>query len=264
MRRHDLFWGLILVIVGVVLVLDRLLGISVWKVAWPLFLIGLGLWFTWTGSHGEQRPELEEVTIPLEGAERARILMQHGAGQVRVDASADVDELVAGTFTGGLDHDRALRGDTVHVRLRPHGAYISRCFMPWIWGRGLDWQVGLSRRIPLSLKVDAGMSSTSLDLSQLQVIEFRLKTGLSSTEVTLPASAGHTRAHVDSGLASVKIRVPEGVAARIETETGLGSTSIDRRRFPRKGNVYQSEDYDMADNKVEIQVKTGLGSVTIR
>ena len=262
MRRNDLLWGLVLLIVGVALLLDRLLGISLWKAVWPLFLIGLGLWFLWSASRGEEPPEEEEVTIPLDGAERAHIQMRHGAGQVRVGASADVAALVSGTFGGGLDYERESRGDTVYLRMRP-SLRASRFLMPWIRRGGFGWDFGLSRSIPLSLHAEAGMSSMTLDLSQLQVTELQLKTGMSATEVTLPASAGHTRADIDSGMASVRIRVPEGVAARIRTESGLASIAVDRQRFPRTANVYQSEDYDDAENKVDLLVKSGLGSVTV-
>jgi hypothetical protein len=261
-RRSDLLWGLILVVVGVALLLDRLLGISLWKAVWPLLLIGLGLWFLWSASRGEEPLEEEEVTIPVGGAERAHIQMRHGAGQARVGASADASELVSGTFVGGLDYERESRGDTVYLRMRP-SLRASRFLMPWFRRGGFSWDFGLSPSIPLSLRVDGGMSSMNLDLSDLQVTDLQLKTGMSATEVTLPVGAGHTRAEIDSGMASVRIQVPEGVAARIRTESGLASIAVDRQRFPRTGSVYQSEDYDQSENRVDILIKSGLGSVTV-
>jgi predicted membrane protein len=102
-----------------------------------------------------------------------------------------------------------------------------------------------------------------LDLTDLKVIEFVMKTGASTTEITMPANAGYTKAKVESGLGSMKIRFPLGVAGKIRTESGLASVSIDGSRFPRSGSVYISADYDEAENKVDLSLNTGVGSVEV-
>ncbi len=47
MRRPAVFWGTVLVLVGLVLFLDNL-GVfgdlSVWRLIWPLLLIAVGVW----------------------------------------------------------------------------------------------------------------------------------------------------------------------------------------------------------------------------
>lgn len=103
-----------------------------------------------------------------------------------------------------------------------------------------------------------------LDLSELKVTRLRLPTGASSTVLTLPANAGHTRVDVESRVASLRIRVPEGVAARIRAVGGLSSTSVDRSRFPLSGGVYRSPDYDSAVNRAESKVDNWVGSVSVR
>jgi hypothetical protein len=96
------------------------------------------------------------------------------------------------------------------------------------------------------------------------VTELKLKSGASSTQMTLPAHAGHTRAQIESGAASVNVRIPEGVAARIRTRAGLASIQVDTQRFPRSGEYYQSPDYEAAEHRVDLDVQTGVGSVDVR
>ena len=79
----------------------------------------------------------------------------------------------------------------------------------------------------------------------------------------LPARAGFTRVVVSGGMTSLRLHVPEGVAARIRASCGLVSITVDRKRFPRTGGVYQSPDYETAQNRVDIRLDTGLGSVVI-
>lgn len=125
------------------------------------------------------------------------------------------------------------------------------------------WHLQLAPDLPFDLALKAGASDCRLDLRDLQIKRLRLDAGASSLHVTLPASAGMTEVRCSSGAASLVIRVPGGVAARIRTKGGLSSTSVDRRRFPRQGTTYQSPDYDTATNRVDIQLQIGVGSVDI-
>lgn len=264
MKRGELFWAVVLIVVGGLLLLGQFVHVNVWQFFWPAILIGLGLWMI-LGSGRRQRPlEREEVAIPLEGVERARINVKYGAGRLSVSAGAGADELVSGTFVGGLSYDKGQSGDTTEIEMRPPKENITPS--PWLWGHvgGLDWDVRLNGDVPLSLILETGAASARLDLSDLRVTEFVLKTGASSTEVRLPAAAGSTRVRIESGIASVALRIPAGVAARVRSESGLASVQVDAARFPRTAGGYESPDYDVAENKVDILVKTGLGSVSIR
>jgi len=266
MRRRDLFWGSALVLLGALFLLGNTLGMNIWSLVWPLFLILLGLWVVWGVASGGEAVEAEEATIPLEGAGRARVRIKHGAGRLSIDAGAGPGDLVAGTFGGGLERRVKRQDDALDVKMQLPSRNWSRFAMPWNWGSpgALNWEVGLSKEIPLSLDLETGASDTRLDLTELLVTDLHVQTGASSTLLTLPANAGHTRARIESGVASVKIRVPAGVAARIRATGGLSEVAVDTSRFPRADRVYQSADYDAAPNKVEIGIEMGMGSVDVR
>ena len=262
-----LFWGILLVLVGVLLTLNSLgiLDVNIWGLVWPLFLIFLGVWILWGFFFARPSWEAEEVSIPLDGASRARVHVKHGAGRLQVDGSAGLGELVDGTFGGGLDHRVSREGDTLDARMRlPVGTFPNFAF-PWAWGpaQTLDWTFGLSTEIPLSLEIETGAGEAWLDLSDLSVTDLRLQTGASATDLTLPVSAGYTRVKISAGAASVKVRVPSGVAARIRVSGALAGITVDRGRFPREGGVYQSPDYDTAPDKVDVEIDTGVGSIEV-
>lgn len=263
MRRVGSFLGIMLVLVGALLLLRALdiLPVNVWGLIWPLLLIGLGLWIVWGFLSGRPSIRTQEVSIPLEGAQEARIRIRHGAGRLRVDANAGGGELVSGSFSGGLDHRVKRKGDALDVDMRvPAGIF------PWMGGpwQALDWTVGLNKEIPLALRFETGASDMQLDLTHLHVTNLRLETGASSTSVKLPAEAGHTDAHISCGAASVVIRVPSDVAARVRIEGALTGIEADETRFPRSGRVYQSPDYASAPNKVDLHIEAGVGSIEVR
>jgi hypothetical protein len=45
---------------------------------------------------------------------------------------------------------------------------------------------------------------------------------------------------------------------------GLGSIQVDESRFPRMGDGYQSTDYATAENRVDLDIQGGVGSVHVR
>ncbi len=261
-RNNNLLWGGLILLLGVLFLLQTtgLIHFNVASLIWPLFLIGLGLWFLWgLNQRGRVAPP-EAGAVPLGDARRGRIHLHHGAGRLAIAAGAPADQLASGSFGGGLEYTTRRDGDLLDVTMQPR----TRSAGPWSWTPGmLDWSVNLNSAIPLALTVESGANDARLDLTNLLLTDLVLKTGASSTHVLLPASAGFTRVRTESGVASVTMQVPAGVAAQIRIKSGLSGISVDTNRFPRQGDLYRSPDYDTAANKVEIEVETGVGSVAV-
>ncbi len=258
------FWAILLIVGGIVLLLNNLgiLSVDIWGVIWPLVLVLLGVGFL-VGAVN-RRGSVQTVTdsLHLEEATSARIKFAHGAGRLFVHAGANPNQLYTGTFGGDMNRKVNRSGDRLDVSLSAEPVSWS----PWGWwggSNGLDWDVALNPVVPLTLEFETGASQTELDLSQLSVADLRLQTGASSTTITMPAQAGMTRARIESGAASVRVRIPDSVAAHISGTMGLGSLEVNRRRFPRKGNAYESEDYTTAPNRIDVQVEGGVGAVQI-
>jgi hypothetical protein len=91
-----------------------------------------------------------------------------------------------------------------------------------------------------------------------------LKTGASSANVTMPAR-GVSLLDVESGAASINIRVPDVTAARIRVKEGVMAVNVDTNRFPRlDSGLFQSPNYDTSQNRTEINVESGFGSVSVK
>lgn len=266
--RSRYFWPITLILLGVLLLLGNLglLPGSTWGWIWPLVLIWLGLSLL-LGRRGSARFEAAEDSLPLDGATSARITLRHGAGRLTVGAGGDPALLFAGTFGGGVDKRVDRSGDLLDVVLQAAARDWTRWMGPLNWrgqSGGLNWALGLNPTIPLTLTVETGASEGGLDLSALRVTDLAIKTGASSTEVTLPAQAGQMRARIESGAASVRVSVPSGVAARIGGHMGVGALDVDQGRFPWRGDVYESDDFQTAANRVELEIKGGVGQISVR
>lgn len=262
MRRGVSFWGVILIIVGGLLLLDNLgiFNVDVWGVMWSLIIIAFGIWLL-LGIVGRGDGRVSEaLSIPLDGAAQARVRIRHGAGRLSIRGGASEDVALSGDFGAGVEQRTHKSGDALEVNLD-----ASRSFFAAIpFGRGFFWSINLNEQIPFSLDLGGGANETLIDLREVKVTDIVLKTGASSTELTLPAHAGFTRARVEAGVASVRVRVPEGVAASIRTSGDLAEINVDSSRFPHSGDKYQSADYESAENKVELDLKTDVGSLDVR
>ena len=137
--------------------------------------------------------------------------------------------------------------------------------LPFAGPRGRrEWEVLVRPGIPVTLDLDGGASAYILDLSGLRVVSFDLSTGATSVELTAPASAGHVDGTIQGGAASYQVTIPEGVAARIDVDSGLSSVEIDEDRFPKTGDVHQSANYDSAENRINLTISAGVSSIEVR
>lgn len=268
MKQSSIFWGLVFILLGGLFLLNNfgVIAVDLWSVIWPLLLILFGGWVLWMSFYGgDESLETETASIPLDGASEARLTLKHGAGKLRLTAGASADQLLSGTFVGGIRQRVNRRGDLLDVNLEIPHAGFPYIFFSWIWGGrgGIRWDVALNTGIPLRLQAESGASESHFDLTELQVKDLVLKTGASSTEVNLPVHADHTHVKIEAGAASVVLRVPEGVAARIAVNGGLLDAQIDTNRFPRTNGGYQSSDYDTAAQRVDIDIDAGVGAVQV-
>lgn len=263
MRRGSIFWGLVLTLAGVLLLLNSLgmLPAGFGAYFWPLVIILLGVWVILSPRIAHSELKEENVSFPLENATAAEIDFHHGAGKLRIDALQEPLQLAAGTFVGGVAPTLRRDGSQVYLSLRTaEGTFVPSPVGPHF---SLDWSLGLTREIPLRLAFHTGASETDLNLIDLRVESLRIETGASATRVILPANAGLTRVSVEAGAASIELTIPEGVAARIKARGGLSGIHVNTSRFPQSGDVYETPAYETYPNRAEVTIETGVGSVDI-
>jgi hypothetical protein len=267
MRRDQLSWGVILLLVGGLMLANEMgirlpNGMSLMELFWPVMLILGGIWvlvgvfFRRSGS-----VEGEDVSIYLQGAASADLNVNHGAGELKLHGGANANEFAHGSFTGGLEHKATRNGDRLEVRMRPAKDMFD---FPFFCARSqLDWNVALNAEVPIALKLNLGANKSDLDLHDMNITDLDLDTGASDTKLTLPAR-GRFRADLDLGAASLEVIVPEGLSARIRASLGAVDLKIDQSRFPHNGRFYQSPDYETAANAVDMTIDAGAASIQVK
>ena len=259
------FWPLIFVLIGLEIIIGQrsAAGALLVIVLWIALIGGLLYWAAMSGGFPTLAGTTEEFAQPLGDLKSATIDLNAGVANIQVKAlGVDSSNLASGT----LRHNEGTRlaksfnvaGTEGRLSLKEEGSI----FFPS--GQSFSqWSLGLNPAIPIALRFNGGVSSTSLDLSALNIPSLEIDGGVSSVDVITP-KAGVTSMRVKGGLGSLTITIPEGVGARIRQDGGLGSINISQARFPKAGDVYQSANYATAESKIDIRIDGGLGSITVR
>lgn len=252
--------GAILIIIGVLALLSGLgLDINICGLLFAFALLYFG--FRMLVMNRSEAKDAQSFVIPSSEATRAKVQINHGLGKLQVFAGRVADIVVEGKITRGGDPEAELRGDEVKATIGTIEDAWPEILVPWKW-EPYHWDLGLSTTLPTELEVTSGLSDIHLDLSQIKLTKLKLNYGLGSATVTMPGAAGYTKADIDTGLSSLDVIIPPGVAARIKVD-GLGSTNVSKR-FPNNGKFFQSPDYEVAANKIDLEIDYGLGSVTVK
>ena len=258
MRYSSIIWGLLLILTGVLFLLNSLgiLAVNIWAVLWPSALILFGL-AALAGAfrHNSADAVVEGLALQLKGYEEAAVTIHFGGGRLELAGGAPPDELLSGTFGGGVIHHLDPDGEVARVALRATDGLPP--------GEGREWAVALNEGIPLTLTVNSGASEALLDLTSTQLRRLDVHTGAGRVELDLPAAAGQTAVNIEGGAGEVIIRVPEGVAARVSGGAVLGRVDVDETRFLRVSDGWQSDQFETAANRAEITVRFGAGRVQI-
>ena len=261
MRRGEIFWGSLLVLLGVLFFLHTagyLIG-DVFGWFWPFVIIAIGIWILVGGFVSRvDFNDAEKFSIPLQGAKDARLEINHGAGQIDLSAGANMGDFMTGVAGVGMNQSAHLDGDKLEVEIDAGPSFI-----PFIGPVGGVWQFRPNSDLPMSLDIDAGASRLNLDLQDLQVKYLSFDGGASRITLTLPAHVENMVADLEAGAASIELNVPQGVGLRLRLKS-VGTLKIDQTRFvPREGRIYQSADYDTAKYRAEVNIEGGATSIKV-
>jgi len=262
MSRNALFWGILLIIAGVLLGLQAtgVVQQSIWGYFFGCVLILMGIW-TIFGMFGQPKFDASsKFNVALDGAKNGQFSFELGAGALDLSSGASTDIALEGVSGQTLDVKSNLEGDLLKVEVE-----AGPSFLPFLGPSTGAWMFKLNNELPMTISVEGGASSYKLNRRDLKVSHLSIETGASSTWVELPAAAGNTLVEIEGGASSYDIRVPEGVAARIRVKQGATALHIDEKRFPsNRDGYYLSADYDTAQNRADINIEVGAGSVTVK
>lgn len=262
MRQGYLFWGSIIILLGVLFLLQALgLAGDVFGWFWPLVIIFLGLWMMLGRFLPRPAVDAERFGIDLQGAKRVDVHIGMGAGSLNLCGGAPAGLALGGNMGAGLDYESNLQDDALAVEIK-----AGPTIFPFLGPESGTWNVLLASGVPVSVHVEAGASTLELDCSALQLSFLGVNAGASSIHLKLPGGEGHSLVDIQSGAAHVDVEIPAGVGARIRMGQGASSVQVDEQRFLRvagQAGLYQSAGYESNPRQVELNLEGGANTVLV-
>lgn len=267
-RLPSLFWPVLLIGIGVILLLQNLgvLSWSSWTTLWrfwPLLIILLGLdvligrrssagsvvsallivllvaAVAFVLAVGPDIPELagwaqvsdwqnEQIAYPLKGVEEASVSIHWSSLCGSLSALRDSANLIEGSVDYRGELDFTASTQNDRAMVELSSHFAGGIWIPDWDASDKRWDLQLSPQVLFDLSLDGGSGSCEFDLGELRIDSLYLDVGSGSVELTLPARRSF-EAEIDGGSGSLVIVLPQDVEARVELDSGSGSFNPDSR-----------------------------------
>ena len=295
MKPGRIFWGVFLLVFGVMLMIERLTNIELhfalsWKF-WPALLVlwGIGLavggkvargvaaglagaflalllasawWGDWDYDQdggvvsGADQVFHEQYTS---GIRRAAFTLDSGAGTFRIrDTSSELLSAATMTSAGSYRIERTSSGDEERLAMRYDGPRRG-------WGIGHvknTVDVRLHPDPSWSMIFNVGATRLDVDATPFLVESMDVNAGAADITLKLGSRSAKSRVSLSTGASSVKILVPESSGCEVHATAPLSLK--DFRGFTKSGSGwYRTDNADTATTHVSIEVSAGVSSIRI-
>jgi hypothetical protein len=204
-------------------------------------------------------PQAESQSVKLGEAKSARVEIDMPAGELSVGGGAK--ELLEADFSYANPASRPQVEYTVsagqgRLTIRQPGSAHGR-------GSGHNtWDLHLSNKVPLELKVEQGAGRTRLILGGLSLSRLDVEIGAGETVVDLTGDwKNNLTANIEGGVGRATVRLPSEVGVRASAQGGIGAIHV--HGLKRDGDAYVNEAYGKSPITVEVHVEGGVGEINL-
>jgi hypothetical protein len=200
----------------------------------------------------EMTPDVKEATLNLKG------------GVAEFDLEESNNRLFEATtllqFKGGytLEEEKNTGGKVIDFSMKDK----NNNFHFDGHNKGNDVLLKLSTAPIWTIDMGIGAGEVDFDFSNYKVKKLKLETGVASIDIKFGDKQDNVAVDVKSGVAEVKIKVPEGVGCEIRMDGALNAKDFVDFEKVREG-VWQTKGYNQAAKKITLNVESGLSALKV-
>jgi len=230
--------------------------------------------FPWVSQWVEESGwKSEQISFPLDGAERAHVAIDWASVRLGLEALEDSPNLIEGTvvYRGRLNFD-ASGGRRATVVLDTSSMGMGWSPASWTEAPALEgterrWVLGLSPQVPIDLELDGGSGRAELDLRELELDQFKLDAASGAVDLYLPYGA--YEAQIEGGSGSLDLWLPPNASVQLVVDDGSGALRVEGRLRLVDGkrdgdSVWETDNLRQAESVLRIRLDVASGAVRIR
>lgn len=139
---------------------------------------------------------------------------------------------------------------------QPHNKNISNKSSTYIW------DLTLNKNTSSNLTLNMGAGKVNADLRDINLKDLNVQSGVG--EFVLDISGDYKQsinAKIKGGVGDITLYIPKNIGTNVSVSKGLGEVKCDSLTKTEDG--YKNDSYGKTSNSINIDVETGVGSVTI-
>ena len=126
-----------------------------------------------------------------------------------------------------------------------------------------DSSLFLNEDILWNINLNLGAVDTEFDMTNLKIEKLQLNGGAGNFEFILGEKHEEVDIDINAGASNFNIYVPENSGIKVKNSGILNTLELNNISLIKEDKYYISDNFDDAENKIEIDITMGVGNITI-
>lgn len=296
MKYKNIFWGIVLIAIGVMFILKNLDIINFnWFMLfqlWPLILVfwgislipvkdyvkfilmllslSIGIWlvnyyksdifFGWHINKDDKKNWTEQRMSETYDSTITKATLRLDAVAGNYNINSATDKLIDFESKGNIGDYKLLVSNEDSTKVVKIGLE-SNVVNINSENKGNETNILLNANPLWNLKFEAGASDIDFDLSQFKVEKIKFDGGASNIKIKIGNKIPMVNLDVDAGASSIKIHIPKESGCELIGDNVLSSLHFEN--FTSKDGVYRTDNFEKASNKIYIKIDAAVSKMKI-
>lgn len=296
MKYKNIFWGIVLIAIGVMFILKNLDIINFnWFMLfqlWPLILVfwgislipvkdyvkfilmllslSIGIWlvnyyksdifFGWHINKDDKKNWTEQRMSETYDSTITKATLRLDAVAGNYNINSTTDKLIDFESKGNIGDYKLLVSNEDSTKVVKIGLE-SNVVNINNNNKGNETNILLNPNPLWNLKFEAGASDIDFDLSQFKVEKIKFDGGASNIKIKIGNKIPMVNLDVDAGASSIKIHIPKESGCELIGDNVLSSLHVEN--FTSKDGVYRTDNFEKAANKIYIKIDAAVSKMKI-
>ncbi len=257
------FWPVLLILIGIEFIIGQTISLKTTVILLILiFLIPIVIAVN-PFTNNPLATNTLKISEELGSLTKAKIIIDLPATNLTIKG----DNQSAKLITGNISFSKAANKPTVSVE-ESFGQEIVKITqesipgLPFLTSLKNNTDLSLSGQIPLEIQINTEASIQKIDLTNLRVDSLEINSKASDMNIKFGDTYSGT-SKIKTSATNLTITIPKEIEARIKIDSKVKNLSL-AARFKNKKGAYQTTGFDTAFTRLDIQIESIAGSITIK
>jgi hypothetical protein len=259
----QVLWPLVLVVIGVTVIFRE--NTLIKTVAWLLFLAVIIFYGSTVGNKAALKNKPENKRITIEKHEKTKFgELNLMLGGVNLNFDSKTNNLLESDI-GTIDSTDIK--NAVNYRNDKETAVINFTRKPKFTLKpafnNSNAEFHLHEDVIWDMDIKVGAVSGTIDMSRIKLRNFDIDAGASRLNLIFGNNHEEAEIKINAGASNINLSVPEGVGVRIKIDGLVSRENLDNLGWKRQDKYYFSPNYFNSKNKINIDIKLGVGKLSV-